>query len=176
MASRSTPGGPPRIASGSTRAMSSAPCSATLLSALRNFFVRASSTHRSVTRAPNLCLPLIRPIGSRRSPEVSVMEPVLRQNLGRRQVVDLSALVRRECRLYDHPLAPRASTPAERAAVTSTRGVAVRDNVSAPIAIRNASDAMALDTLARFRIRTWSPEAPLEHVKEAAMILDIHAH
>src|SRR2546430_8594202 len=38
-------------------------------------------------------------------------EPVLRQNLGRRQVVDLSALVRRECRLYDHPLAPRASTP-----------------------------------------------------------------
>src|SRR5437016_5428548 len=36
---------------------------------------------------------------------------VLRQNLGRRQVVDLSALIRRESRLDDHPLAPRASTP-----------------------------------------------------------------
>jgi hypothetical protein len=28
-----------------------------------------------------------------------------------RQVVDLSALIRRECRLDDHPLAPPASTP-----------------------------------------------------------------
>src|SRR5712664_3888437 len=37
--------------------------------------------------------------------------PVLRQNLGRRLVVDLSALIRREFRLDDHPLAPRASTP-----------------------------------------------------------------
>src|SRR5216117_2677180 len=37
--------------------------------------------------------------------------PVLRQNLGRRQVVDLSALIRRESRLDDHPLASRASSP-----------------------------------------------------------------
>src|SRR5436853_1672632 len=37
--------------------------------------------------------------------------PVLRQNLGRQQIVDLSALIRRESRLDDHPLAPRASTP-----------------------------------------------------------------
>src|SRR5207247_7819688 len=36
---------------------------------------------------------------------------VLRQNLGRRQVVDLSALIRRESRLDDPPLAPPASTP-----------------------------------------------------------------
>src|SRR5438132_4904165 len=36
---------------------------------------------------------------------------VLRQNLGRRQVVDLSALIRRESWLDDHPLAPPASTP-----------------------------------------------------------------
>src|SRR5438445_13423842 len=35
---------------------------------------------------------------------------VLRQNLGWRQVVDLSALVRRESRRDDHPLAPPAST------------------------------------------------------------------
>src|SRR5437879_4411411 len=35
---------------------------------------------------------------------------VLRQNLGRRQVVDLSALIRRESRRDDHPLAPPAST------------------------------------------------------------------
>jgi len=37
--------------------------------------------------------------------------PVLRQNLGRWQVVDLSALIRRESRLDDHPLVPPASTP-----------------------------------------------------------------
>src|SRR5438093_7600285 len=36
---------------------------------------------------------------------------VLRQNLGRRQVVDLSALIRSESRLDDHSPAPRASTP-----------------------------------------------------------------
>src|SRR2546425_12854823 len=35
---------------------------------------------------------------------------VLRQSLGRRQVVDLSALIRRESRRDDHPLAPPAST------------------------------------------------------------------
>src|SRR2546428_14036329 len=35
---------------------------------------------------------------------------VLRQNLGWRQVVDLSALIRRESRREDHPLAPPAST------------------------------------------------------------------
>src|SRR2546427_4905560 len=48
-----------------------------------------------------------RDAGSRRSRK----SPVLRQNLGRRQVVDLSALIRRESRLDDHPLAPPASTP-----------------------------------------------------------------
>src|SRR3989454_2052494 len=37
--------------------------------------------------------------------------PVLRRNLGRRQVVDLSALIRRESQLDDHPLAPPSSTP-----------------------------------------------------------------
>src|SRR3989441_247177 len=47
-----------------------------------------------------------RDAGSRRSRK----SPVLRQNLGRRQVVDLSALIRRESRLDDHPLAPPAST------------------------------------------------------------------
>ena len=37
--------------------------------------------------------------------------PVLHQNLSRWQVVDLAALIRRESRLDDHPLAPPASTP-----------------------------------------------------------------
>src|SRR6266852_7580593 len=38
-------------------------------------------------------------------------DPVPRQNLGRRQVVDHSALIWRESRLDYHPLAPPASTP-----------------------------------------------------------------
>src|SRR5438093_13564588 len=42
---------------------------------------------------------------------MTVPDPVLRQNSVRRQVIDLSALIRRRSRLNGHSPAPPASTP-----------------------------------------------------------------
>src|SRR2546426_5821213 len=70
----------------------------------------------SPQRHSDLCLPLIRPISSRRSSEVFVMKSThaglsFAKTLPGGQVIDLSAPIRKQFRLDDRPLAPRASTP-----------------------------------------------------------------